>query len=130
MTEKYIEVNALISGFKHPTVEEIKKVLRDEYDNAPRDEIAAEAILNMYETILSAIKNFPAAIVRPDVHATWKITTEDYTPKRVCTNCGSRYPLIADEFGTSEKFNNPNYCDECGATMLISKIFDDETVIS
>lgn len=56
---RLIDADALLSRLKQPTVEDINEVLRIEYDNAPNDAIAAEAIHNMYETVREAIKDAP-----------------------------------------------------------------------
>ena len=56
---RQIDVDALLSRLKNPTKAEIKRTLKEEYDNAPDEEIAAEAILNMYATVIDAINKEP-----------------------------------------------------------------------
>ena len=56
---RLIDGDALLAKLKQPTVEDINEVLRVEYDNAPNDVLAAEAIHNMYETVREAIKGAP-----------------------------------------------------------------------
>lgn len=44
----------------------------------------------------------------------WIYNTDDFTPKKRCTNCGYNKPLVA---GEAIKQEPDNYCPNCGADM-------------
>lgn len=44
----------------------------------------------------------------------WIYNTDDFTPKKRCTNCGYNKPLVA---GEAIKQEPDNFCPNCGADM-------------
>lgn len=60
------------------------------------------------------VKYMPAADVAPVVHAKWLINTDEFTPKKRCTNCGYNKPIAAGERLREEP---EKYCPNCGAKM-------------
>lgn len=50
----------------------------------------------------------------PVVHAKWVVNTDDFTPKKRCTNCGYNKPMKAGEGIEQEP---EAFCPSCGATM-------------
>lgn len=49
----------------------------------------------------------------------WILDTTQFLPEYVCTNCKSRFPLVASEgeFYSTLCCENMNYCPNCGAKM-------------
>ena len=49
----------------------------------------------------------------------WILDTTQFLPEYVCTNCKSRFPLVASggEFYSTLCCKNMNYCPNCGAKM-------------
>ena len=48
----------------------------------------------------------------------WILDTTQFLPEYVCTNCKSRFPLVASEGNYSTLCcKNMNYCPNCGAKM-------------
>ena len=49
----------------------------------------------------------------------WILDTTQFLPEYVCTNCKSRFPLVASEGKFYSKLNcaNMNFCPNCGAKM-------------
>lgn len=49
----------------------------------------------------------------------WILDTTQFLPEYVCTNCKSRFPLVASEgeFYSTLCCKNMNYCPKCGAKM-------------
>ena len=48
----------------------------------------------------------------------WILDTTQFLPEYVCTNCKSRFPLVASEGNYSTLCcENMNYCPNCGAKM-------------
>lgn len=56
----------------------------------------------------------PAATVREDVQGEWIVNTDDFTPKKRCSNCGYNKPMEAGEKIRKEP---ENFCPNCGARM-------------
>ena len=67
----------------------------------------------LINSFISAVKNCPAADVRPVVRGRWIMTTERFAPERICSSCKCRFPVSAGE-GITEVLN---YCPNCGARM-------------
>jgi len=59
-------------------------------------------------------KEVPSADAAPVVHAKWVVNTDDFTPKKRCTNCGYNKPMKAGEGIEQEP---EAFCPSCGATM-------------
>lgn len=49
----------------------------------------------------------------------WTLDRVSFLPEYVCTNCKSRFPLVASEgeFYSTLCCKNMNYCPKCGAKM-------------
>ena len=66
--------------------------------------------------ILEMLENLPS--VQPKT-GRWILDTTQFLPEYVCTNCKSRFPLVASggEFYSTLCCENMNYCPNCGAKM-------------
>lgn len=66
--------------------------------------------------ILEMLENLPS--VQPKT-GRWILDTTQFLPEYVCTNCKSRFPLVASggEFYSTLCCKNMNYCPNCGAKM-------------
>lgn len=63
----------------------------------------------------------PAVEVERIVYGKWEVCTDEFIPKRRCTNCGTKFDLIAGEGQCAFAINNPKRCGECGAHMAVGK---------
>lgn len=72
--------------------------------------------MNETTRILSIIGKLPS--VQPKT-GRWILDTTQFLPEYVCTNCKSRFPLVASggEFYSILCCENMNYCPNCGAKM-------------
>lgn len=84
---------------------------------------AIEACLNGWNYDIETIKHIQDNISRlPSVQlktGRWILDTTQYLPEYVCTNCKSRFPLVASGGGFYSTLccENMNYCPNCGAKM-------------
>lgn len=65
-------------------------------------------------TLIDAFLTSEAADVAPVVHGKWILNTDEFTPKKRCTNCGYNKPIAAGERLREEP---EKYCPNCGAKM-------------
>jgi rubrerythrin len=72
---------------------------------------ACAATLQRARSIALTIPTVDAALV---VHAKWVANTDDFTPKKRCTNCGYNKPMKAGEGIEQEP---EAFCPACGAMM-------------
>ena len=83
---------------------------------------AIEACLNGWNYDMETIKHIQDNISRlPSVKpktGRWILDTTQFLPEYVCTNCKSRFPLVASEgYYSTLCCKNMNYCPNCGAKM-------------
>ena len=84
---------------------------------------AIEACLNGWNYDMETIKHIQDNISRlPSVKpktGRWILDTTQFLPEYVCTNCKSRFPLVASEgkFYSTLCCKNMNYCPYCGTKM-------------
>lgn len=64
--------------------------------------------------VCNMIDNEPTIDAAPVVHAKWVVNTDDFTPKKRCTNCGYNKPMKA---GDGIEQEPEAFCPSCGATM-------------
>lgn len=64
--------------------------------------------------VRDAVKSVPIIDAAPVVHAKWVVNTDDFTPKKRCTNCGYNKPMKA---GDGIEQEPEAFCPSCGATM-------------
>jgi len=72
---------------------------------------ACAATLQRARSIALTIPTVDAA---PVVHARWVVNTDDFTPKKRCSNCGYNRPI---KVGENIKQEPETYCNACGARM-------------
>lgn len=91
--------------------EALKKHLADlvQFNRLPREtkELCVEDIEDL-------IDHQPTIDAVPVVHAKWVVNTDDFTPKKRCTNCGYNKPMKA---GDGIEQEPEAFCPSCGATM-------------
>ena len=63
---------------------------------------------------IKAVREVPAASVREDVQGEWIVNTDDFTPKKRCSNGGYNKPM---EAGEKIRKAPENFCPNCGARM-------------
>lgn len=68
----------------------------------------------LYLDGVMAVIDTQATIDPPVVHAKWVVNTDDFTPKKRCTNCGYNKAMKAGEGIEQEP---EAFCPSCGATM-------------
>lgn len=84
---------------------------------------AIEACLNGWNYDMETIKHIQDNISRlPSVQpktGRWILDTTQFLPEYVCTNCNSRFPLVASEGKTYGALSckNMTYCPNCGVKM-------------
>lgn len=68
------------------------------------------------DSLMEELRALPAA--QPKT-GRWILDTTQFLPEYVCTNCKSRFPLVASggEFYSTLCCENMNYCPNCGAKM-------------
>lgn len=115
MSEELIKKNALISTLKNWLSEDMtahSTMYGDGYDDAVQD------IIKLIETEMPVeeLRALPAA--QPKT-GRWILDTTQFLPEYVCTNCKSRFPLVASggEFYSTLCCENMNYCPFCGAKV-------------
>ena len=65
--------------------------------------------------ILETLENLPSVQSKT---GRWILDTTQFLPEYVCTNCKSRFPLVASEgYYSTLCCENMNYCPNCGAKM-------------
>lgn len=60
------------------------------------------------------VQRAPTIDAAPVVHARWEVNTDDFTPRKRCSNCGYNRPIKA---GENIKQEPETYCNACGARM-------------
>lgn len=74
----------------------------------------------LYSTLFDSVDGMEAANVEKlPKTGRWILDTTQFLPEYVCTNCKSRFPLVASggEFYSTLCCKNMNYCPNCGAKM-------------
>lgn len=68
------------------------------------------------DSLMEELRALPAA--QPKT-GRWILDTTQFLPEYVCTNCKSRFQLVASEgeFYSTLCCKNMNYCPNCGAEM-------------
>ena len=89
---------------------EIDRIYKDHYINSCYQFIH-DFFRAMFRRILKAPTIDPANL---RTKGEWIYNTDDFTPKKRCTNCGYNKPLVA---GEAIKQEPDNYCPNCGADM-------------
>lgn len=87
-------------------------------DGYPIDD--AEEKRKLLEDYFNGISSAePSCSEIPKKTGRWILDTTQFLPEYVCTNCKSRFPLVASEgeFYSTLCCKNMNYCPNCGAKM-------------
>ena len=91
--------------------EPIEKFIEDGLNNPDKLKAFGHDAIEVLTEIHFAPTIDPASL-RPKGECIYN--TDDFTPKKRCTNCGYNKPLVA---GEAIKQEPDNYCPNCGADM-------------
>jgi DNA-directed RNA polymerase subunit RPC12/RpoP len=78
------------------------------------DTIKFSGCVNHEGEIMDCVRYEPSEDAEIVKHARWVTNTDDFTPKKRCTNCGYNKNIIAGENIEQEP---ENFCLNCGAKM-------------
>lgn len=74
----------------------------------------------LYSTLFDSVDEMEAVDAEePPKTGRWTLDTTQFLPEYVCTNCNSRFPLVASEGKTYGALSckNMTYCPNCGVKM-------------
>lgn len=92
-------------------LEKLDELMRHRAETEDKEFVKVQVGITLARCEIDAIPTIDAA---PVVHAKWVVNTDDFTPKKRCTNCGYNKPMKAGEGIEQEP---EAFCPACGAMM-------------